>query len=190
MKKQVAIRVQKSLVPWMIAVYGLEYTGDVTADVVRQMVAHIVVKFNIKGLGSRYASLVEKYPLTADKIAEKAKYAALRAIRCHRTSLAAAYSKLLSTTRNPDDRVENLIAALYFPEEIGLKAVLDIQNPCFAEAVKEAPNPAKACIWETKEGVARGYNSIVSLAPGSDSAVFDVLFTFLGMPNFLKNMWG
>ena len=56
--------------------FGIDYVTKATVDVVRQMIAAIVKKENIKGLGPTYDSLVDTYPMTADHIAEKTKYAA------------------------------------------------------------------------------------------------------------------
>ena len=76
LEKAQAIRIQKTVVPWLIAMFGIDYVTETTADVVRQMIAAIVKKENIKGLGPTYDSLVDTYPKTADHIAEKTKYAA------------------------------------------------------------------------------------------------------------------
>ena len=54
----------------------VDYPSNTTADLVRQMVAPIVKRDNIKNLGQRYDDLAEEYPETADAIAEAAKYAA------------------------------------------------------------------------------------------------------------------
>ena len=50
-----SIVLQKSVVPWMVALFGLEYPVKTTADVVRQMVAALVKRDNIKGLAERSA---------------------------------------------------------------------------------------------------------------------------------------
>ena len=76
--KAVSIALQKSIVPWLIAMLGIDYPSTTTADLVRQMVAAIVKRDNIKNLGPRYDALAEEYPDTADAIAEAAKYAAGR----------------------------------------------------------------------------------------------------------------
>ena len=74
--KAVSILLQKSLVPWLIALFGIDYPSKITADLVRQMVASIVKRNNIKNLGKRYDALDEQYPETAEVIAEAAKYSA------------------------------------------------------------------------------------------------------------------
>jgi len=74
----VSIALQKSIVPWLIALLGIDYPSTTTADLVRQMVAAIVKRDNIKNLGPRYDALAEEYPDTADAIAEAARYAAGR----------------------------------------------------------------------------------------------------------------
>ena len=76
--KAVSIALQKSIVPWLIAMLGIDYPSTTTADLVRQMVAAIVKRDNIKNLGPRYDALAEEYPDTADAIAEAARYAAGR----------------------------------------------------------------------------------------------------------------
>ena len=73
-----SIALQKSIVPWLIALLGIDYPSTTTADLVRQMVAAIVKRDNIKNLGPRYDALAEEYPDTADAIAEAARYAAGR----------------------------------------------------------------------------------------------------------------
>ena len=73
-----SIALQKSIVPWLIAMLGIDYPSTTTADLVRQMVAAIVKRDNIKNLGPRYDALAEEYPDTAAAIAEAAKYAAGR----------------------------------------------------------------------------------------------------------------
>ena len=57
---------------------GIDYPSNTTADLVRQMVAAIVKRDNIKNLGPLYDTLAEEYPDTADAIAEAARYAAGR----------------------------------------------------------------------------------------------------------------
>ena len=74
--KAVSIVLQKSIVPWLIAMLGIDYPSNTTADLVRQMVAAIVKRDNIKNLGPRYDALAEEYPDTADAIADAASYAA------------------------------------------------------------------------------------------------------------------
>ena len=76
--KAVSILLQKSLVPWLIALFGIDYPSKITADLVRQMVAAIVKRDNIKNLGPLYDALADEYPETANAIAEAAKYAAGR----------------------------------------------------------------------------------------------------------------
>jgi len=66
----VSIVLQKSIVPWLIAMLGIDYPSNTTADLVRQMVAAIVKRDN--------DALADEYPETADAIAEVAKYAAGR----------------------------------------------------------------------------------------------------------------
>ena len=73
--KAVSIVLQKSIVPWLIAMLGIDYPSNTTADLVRQMV---VKRDNIKNLGPLYDALADEYPETADAIAEAAKYVAGR----------------------------------------------------------------------------------------------------------------
>ena len=74
--KSVSIVLQKSLVPWLIALFGLEYPVKTTADVVRQMVAALVKRDNIKGLDKRDDQLADQFPETVEAIAEAARYTA------------------------------------------------------------------------------------------------------------------
>ncbi len=74
--KSVAIRIQQVVVPWLIAMFGIDYVAEATPDLLRQMIAAIVKKENIKGLSATYNSLAGQYPLTVDAVAEAAKYAA------------------------------------------------------------------------------------------------------------------
>ena len=74
--KSVAIRLQQVVVPWLIAMFGMDYVSEATPDLLRQMIAAIVKKENIRGLSATYDSLAERYPLTVDAVAEAAKYAA------------------------------------------------------------------------------------------------------------------
>ena len=67
---------QKSVVPWLVALFGLEYPVNTTADIVRQMVAALVKRDNIKGLAERYDQLAEQFPETVEVIAEAVKYTA------------------------------------------------------------------------------------------------------------------
>ena len=71
--KAVSIALQKSIVPWLITMLGIDYPSN--TDLVCQMVAVIVKRDNIKNLGQRYDDLAEEYPESADAIAEAAKYA-------------------------------------------------------------------------------------------------------------------
>ena len=74
--KAVAIRIQQVAVPWLIAMFGIDYIAEATPDLLRQMIAAIVKKDNIKGLAATYDSLAGQYPLTVDAVAEGAKHAA------------------------------------------------------------------------------------------------------------------
>jgi hypothetical protein len=74
--KSVAIRFQQVVVPWLIAMFGMDYVSEATPDLLRQMIGAIVKKENIKGLSATYDSLADRYPLTVDAVAEAAKYAA------------------------------------------------------------------------------------------------------------------
>ena len=56
--------------------FGIDYPSSTAADIVRQMVATIVKRDNIKNLGQWYDALAGEYPETANVIAEAAKYAA------------------------------------------------------------------------------------------------------------------
>ena len=40
--KAVSIVLQKSIVPWLITMFGIDYPSSSTADIVRQMVAALV----------------------------------------------------------------------------------------------------------------------------------------------------
>ena len=42
---------QKSIVPWLVAIFGVMYPAKITEDIVCQMVGAIVKRDNIKGLG-------------------------------------------------------------------------------------------------------------------------------------------
>ena len=68
--KSVAIRFQQVVVPWLIAMFGMDYVSEATPDLLSQMIAAIVKKENIKGLSATYDSLAERYPLTVDAIAK------------------------------------------------------------------------------------------------------------------------
>ena len=92
-----AIHLHMSLLPWLISVCWLENRNS--AEVERQMIAHTVVKLNIKVVGPRVDSLVKAYARTADNLALRAVYSAARAIRAHSNSVGAAFTKLMSTTQ-------------------------------------------------------------------------------------------
>ena len=74
--KSVSIVLQKSVVPWLVALFGLEYPVKTTADIVCQMVAALVKRDNIRGLGERYGQLAEQFPETVEAIADAVKYTA------------------------------------------------------------------------------------------------------------------
>ena len=77
--KSVSIVLLKNIVPWLVALFGLEYpvkTLKTTADVVRQMVAALVKRDNIKGLAERYDQLAEEFPERVEAVADAAKYSA------------------------------------------------------------------------------------------------------------------
>ena len=65
---------QKSIVPWLVAIFGVDYPTQITADIVRQMVRALVKRDNIKGQGEIFDALVDEHPETFDMIAEAAKY--------------------------------------------------------------------------------------------------------------------
>ena len=60
--KGVSIVLQKSIVPWLVAIFGIDYPTQTTADIVRQMVASraLVTRDNVKGLGERFDALVDE----------------------------------------------------------------------------------------------------------------------------------
>ena len=58
---------QKSIVPWLVANFGVIYPTKITADIVYQMVRALVK-------GERSDALVDEYPETFDMIADAAKY--------------------------------------------------------------------------------------------------------------------
>ena len=70
-----SIVLQKSIVPWLITILGIDYASNTTADLVLQRVAAIVKRDDIKNLCPLYDALADEYPETADAIAETAKYA-------------------------------------------------------------------------------------------------------------------
>ena len=74
--KSVSIVLLKNIVPWLVALFGLEYPVKTTADVVRQMVAALVKRDNIKGLAERYDQLAEEFPERVEAVADAAKYSA------------------------------------------------------------------------------------------------------------------
>ena len=74
--KSVAIQFQQVVVLWLIAMFGIDYPAEATPDLLRQMIAAIVKKENIRVLSATYDSLAERYPLSVDAVAEAAKYAA------------------------------------------------------------------------------------------------------------------
>jgi hypothetical protein len=75
-KKPNAIRIQQTVVPWLIAMFGIDYIAQVSPEILRQMIAVVVKKENLKGLGHTYDKLAEEYPHTVTELAERAKYAA------------------------------------------------------------------------------------------------------------------
>ena len=74
--KSVSIVLQRSVVPWLVALFGLEYPVKTTADIVRQIVAALVKRDNIRGLAERYDQLAAQYPHTVEAIADAVKYTA------------------------------------------------------------------------------------------------------------------
>ena len=50
---------QKSIVPWLVSIFGVHYPTQITAHIVRQMVGALV-KRDVKGLGERFDALVDK----------------------------------------------------------------------------------------------------------------------------------
>ena len=71
-----SIVLQRSVVPWLVTLFGLEYPVKTTADIVRHMVATLVKRDNIRGLGDHYDQLVEQFPETVEAIADAVKYTA------------------------------------------------------------------------------------------------------------------
>ena len=76
MHKSVSIVLQRSVVPWLIALFGLEYPAKTNTDIVRQMVAALVKRDNIRGLDESYDQLAEQFPETVEAIADAVKYTA------------------------------------------------------------------------------------------------------------------
>ena len=58
----------KSVVPWLVTLFGLEYPAKTTADIVRQMVAALV--------SQRYDQLAAQFPESVEAIADTVKYTA------------------------------------------------------------------------------------------------------------------
>ena len=178
----------------------MDYLSKITADLVRQMVAAIVKRDNVKNLGKRYDALAEQYPETAEVIAKAAKYsagpvctsldvlsqttecfAAVRVHRYHRFAVANALHKLLACPRLETDKAENLLVKYYFTHE-GLGPVVVLQNQDeFKKLVAEAQNPSRAVIWEVKSEHDEGALTLhCTVAPGTDAKLAEPLFRFIG----------
>jgi hypothetical protein len=201
--KAVAIRIQQVAVPWLIAMFGIDYIAEATPDLLRQMIAAIVKKENIKGLAATYDSLAGQYPLTVDAVAEGAKYAAgiffvafpcflarcgyidsicaERAMRNHRIVVRDALIALLVSPRTATTVTENKVVRAVFGEAT-LQPVLNISHTAFAPIVAESTNPTRACFWETKALFGDGFRTV---AEGVAPEKIDELLHFIGEPKHM-----
>jgi hypothetical protein len=201
--KSLSIRFQQVVVQWLIAMFGIDYPAEATPDLLRQMIAAIVKKENIKGLSATYDSLAERYPLTVDAVAEAAKYAAgklfflscnasceyfdhicaERAMRHHRIVVRNALVALLVAPRTAATVAENKVVRAVFGEGT-LQPVLRLTDAKFAPLVEAATNPSRTCIWETKALLAEGYRTV---ADGNTLDACEELLHFIGEPTHIPS---
>ena len=69
-----AISVQRHIVPWLVALYGLKYAKTVKLDVMKEMVLALCPNLDFVGFDAKEAA--EEYPVGFTEVAKRAKSAA------------------------------------------------------------------------------------------------------------------
>jgi hypothetical protein len=117
--------------------------------------------------------LKDRHVLAFDRIAYVAWHTALQDIDQHRNKLYEAVMQFLGP-RKSSETVANAVVEKVF----GVKtcdALLDIRSDRLTPLVDTAPNPALACIWETKESHKKGYSSLMQELPLDSAGMEDLL---------------
>jgi hypothetical protein len=85
-----ALTMQKHIVPWLIALYGLNYTKNTTAQVVRQMIIALCTEHDYLECSMSAEEAAKQYRIALNEAAEKVKHAAGMSL------YAALYFSLMS----------------------------------------------------------------------------------------------
>jgi hypothetical protein len=77
--------------------------------------------------------------------------------------------------RKPSDTAANAVVEKVFGVR-NCDTVLDIRSDRLKPLVDAAPNPALACIWETKQYHKKGYRSLMQELPLDSAGMPPILF--------------
>ena len=69
-----AITVQRLIVPWLVALYGLKYAKSIKLDLLKEMVIKLSPKLDFVGFDVKTAA--EEFPVGFTEVAKRAKSAA------------------------------------------------------------------------------------------------------------------
>lgn len=169
---------QGCLVPWLISRYGVAYKRDGSPDVVRDMLAALIERDDIGGLGKGIDLLKVRHAKAFDEIAKRAWSTALRAINQHRTKFREYVQQIFHARKNTD-----VVANAVVERVFGIKTLaplLDLQSATLRHLAVGAPVPDRACIWESADTAKLGGLSILQNGNKLDTAGVDSLLDFLG----------
>ena len=85
---------QKHIVPWLIALYGLSYTKTITTQVVRQMIVALCTEHDYLECSMSAEEAAKQYRIALNEAAEKVKHAA--GMSLYGVIYAALYFSLMS----------------------------------------------------------------------------------------------
>jgi hypothetical protein len=176
--RKLAQALQGSLVPWLISRFGVTYKRDGSPDIVRNMIAALIARDDIGGLGREIDLLKDRHVKAFDAIAKKAWSTAIRGINQHRHKFRE-FALQIFGTRKPTDVVANAVVERVFGKKT-LGPLLDLQSATLNHLAVDAPIPALACIWESADSSKLGGHSILQNGNKLDTAGVESLFDFLG----------
>jgi len=144
------------------------------------MLAALIERDDIGGLGKGIDLLKVRHAKAFDEIAKKAWSTALRAINQHRNKFRQ-FVRQIFDARKPTDVVANAVVERVFASGIKTSApLLDLQSATLHHLAVGPPVPDRACIWESAESAKLGGLSILQNGNKLDTAGVESLLDFLG----------
>ena len=142
------------------------------------MLAALIERDDIGGLGKEIDLLKARHAKAFDALAKKAWLTALRAINEHR-KIFREFAQQIFDARKPTDVVANAVVERVFGIKT-LAPLLDLQSATLRHLAVGAPVPDRACIWESAESAKLGGLSILQNGNKLDTPGVESLLDFLG----------